>query len=88
MEAWLPTAGLICERVEESTAGSQPSYFTVLTSGVNPWMRTSSLSPEVMGPTPLGVPVRIMSPGSRVRLVEIKLTRWKQSKMSWLVCEF
>ncbi len=41
-----------------------------------------------MGPTPLGVPVRMMSPGSRVRFVEMKLTRWKQSKMSWLVCEF
>ena len=58
---------LICERVEEATVGSQPSYFTVLTSGVNPWMRTSSLSLEAIGPTPLGVPVRMMSPGSSVK---------------------
>ena len=28
------------------------------------------------------------SPGSRVRLVEMKLTSWKQLKMSWLVFEF
>jgi hypothetical protein len=51
-------------------------YLTLLTSGVKPWMRTSSLSPEVIGPTPLGVPVRMMSPGSRVRFVEMKLTNW------------
>ena len=37
-------------------------------------IRTSSRSPEAIGPTPLGVPVRMMSPGSRVRLVEMKLT--------------
>ena len=51
------------------------SYFTGLTSGANPPIRTSRRSPEAIGPTPLGVPVRMISPGSRVRLVEIKLTR-------------
>jgi len=52
------------------------SYFTVLTSGASPWMRTSRRSPDSIGPTPLGVPVRITSPGSNVMFVEIKLTRW------------
>lgn len=52
------------------------SHFTVLTSGASPWMRTSNRSPDSIGPTPLGVPVRITSPGNSVRLVEMKLTRW------------
>jgi hypothetical protein len=51
-------------------------HFTVLTSGVRPWMRTSSRSPDSIGPTPLGVPVTITSPGSSVMLVETKLTIW------------
>ena len=38
--------------------------------------------------TPLGVPVTMTSPGSKVRLVETKLTRRAQLKMSWLVLEF
>ncbi len=49
-------------------------YFTVFTNGASPWMRTSRRSPDSMGPTPLGVPVRMMSPGSKVMLVEMKLT--------------
>lgn len=52
------------------------SHFTVLTSGVSPWMRTSRRSPLSIGPTPLGVPVMITSPGSSVMLVEMKLTSW------------
>jgi hypothetical protein len=30
----------------------------------------------------------MMSPGNKVRLVEMKLTSREQSKMSWLVFEF
>ena len=41
-----------------------------------------------MGPTPLGVPVRITSPGSSVRFVEMKLTSSAGLKMSCLVFEF
>ena len=50
-------------------------HFTVLTRGARPWIRTSRRSPDSMGPTPLGVPVRITSPGNRVMFVEMKLTR-------------
>src|SRR5580658_3243341 len=64
------------------------NYLTEFTKGVSPWMRTSRRSPEVMGPTPLGVPVMITSPGRRVMLAETKLTRCAQLKMSWLVLEF
>ena len=49
-------------------------YFTVFTNGARPWIRTSRRSPDSIGHTPLGVPVRIMSPGSKVMLTEIKLT--------------
>src|SRR5262249_40284767 len=51
------------------------AYLTELTSGDKPWIRTSSRSPDSIGPTPLGVPVRMISPGSKVMLVEMKLTR-------------
>jgi len=51
------------------------AHFTMLTSGAMPWMRTSRRSPDSMGPTPAGVPVRITSPGNRVMFVEMKLTR-------------
>ena len=43
---------------------------------------------SILFATPLGVPVRMISPGSNVRFVEMKLTTWWQSKMSWLVFEF
>ena len=49
-------------------------HFTVLISGARPEMRTSSVSSDLMGPTPEGVPVRITSPGSKVMFVEMKLT--------------
>jgi len=64
------------------------AHFTMLTSGAMPWMRTSRRSPDSMGPTPAGVPVRITSPGRRVMLVEMKLTKWKQLKIIWLVLPF
>ena len=50
------------------------NYLTELTKGVKPCIRTSSRSPEAIGPTPLGVPVQMMSPGSNVMFVEMKLT--------------
>jgi hypothetical protein len=50
-------------------------YFTMFTNGDRPWMRTSSRSADSIGPTPLGVPVRMISPGSKVMFVEMKLTR-------------
>ncbi len=37
---------------------------------------------------PLGVPVRMMSPGSIVMFVDTKLTMLKQLKISWLVLLF
>ncbi len=63
-------------------------HFTVLTSGAMPCMRTSRRSPDSMVHTPLCVPVRITSPGRSVMLVEMKLTRWKQLKIIWLVLPF
>jgi hypothetical protein len=60
----------------------------MLTNGAMCWIRTSNLSPDSIGPTPLGVPVRMMSPGSRVILVEMKLTNAKQLKIIWLVLPF
>lgn len=76
--SWLP----------ESGHGSGSGHFTVFTSGARPWIRTSSRSPDSMGPMPLGVPVRMMSPGSIVMFVETKLTMLKQLKISWLVLLF
>src|SRR5438552_14192435 len=53
-----------------------PLYFTLFTNGANPWILTSRRSPDSIGPTPLGVPVRMTSPGSKVMLVETKLRIW------------
>jgi len=63
------------EREDSRLPSTTTRYFTVFTKGANPWIRTSSRSPDSIGPTPLGVPVRITSPGKRVMLVEMKLTR-------------
>ena len=63
-------------------------YLTVLTKGAKPWMRTSSVSSDSIGPIPDGVPVRMMSPGSRVMFVEMKLTNSEQLKIIWDVDEF
>ena len=68
-------------KISEMLEGLNPfpkggeDYLTVFTKGVIPWIRTSRRSPDWMGPTPLGVPVRMISPGSSVIFVEIKLTR-------------
>ena len=37
----------------------------------NPSMEALILSPEDKGPTPAGVPVNIMSPGSKVKILDI-----------------
>jgi len=64
----------IVSALECQARGQSASHFTVFTSGDSPEIRTSNLSPDLIGPIPLGVPVRMMSPGRSVRFVEIKLT--------------
>ena len=80
-----------CKRTGK-TGGSRTEtpagYLTVLTSGAKPWMRTSSVSSDSIDQMPDGVPVRMMSPGSRVMFVEMKLTSSEQLKIICAVEEF
>ena len=67
---------LCSETLANTFATSLPSYFTVFTKGEKPMIRTSNRSPDLIGPTPLGVPVRMISPGNSVIFVDMKLTSW------------
>ena len=64
---------------DEITEGKD--YFTALHKACIWPMRTSSRSPLSIGATPLGVPVRIISPGRSVMFVETKLTSSAQEKI-------
>ena len=66
--------GVLCGARRMEAGRRRGGYLTELMSGARPWMRTSRRSPDLMGPMPLGVPVRMTSPGTRVMFVEMKLT--------------
>ncbi len=60
---------------------------TVLESVPIPSIWTSTLSPGNMGPTPDGVPVVMMSPGTRVIILDTNLTKKGIGKIKLFVLE-
>jgi len=60
---------------------------TVLERVPIPSICMSTLSPGNMGPIPAGVPVVMMSPGLRVIILEMNLTKKGTEKIKFLMLE-